>query len=197
MLMFNIILFGPPGSGKGTQAARLVEKYNLLHISTGDIFRSEMKNNTSLGQEAKSYIEKGALVPDSVTIGMLTKHIEENPDVEGYLFDGFPRTVAQAEALEEYLQGKEQEIYGLLALQVGEEELVQRLLSRGKTSGRKDDTNEDVIRNRISVYNEETAPVADYFDKAGKTVYIDGVGSIDAIFGRLSAVFEGLKPTAA
>jgi adenylate kinase len=98
MLMFNIILFGPPGSGKGTQAARLVEKYNLLHISTGDIFRSEMKNNTSLGQEAKSYIEKGALVPDSVTIGMLTKHIEENPDVEGYLFDGFPRTVAQAEA---------------------------------------------------------------------------------------------------
>jgi len=183
--MVNLILFGPPGSGKGTQAKKLVEKYNLLHISTGDLFRYEMGNNTPLGQEAKSYIDKGELVPDSVTVGMLRNKVEANPDVAGYIFDGFPRTIPQSEALDELLAEKDQEVHRLLMLDVPDDEIVHRILERGKTSGRKDDLNETIIRNRIEVYKSETAPVYDYYHKQAKSVTINGVGTIDEIFDRL------------
>ncbi|MBR9921001.1 MAG: adenylate kinase [Bacteroidetes bacterium] len=188
--MINLILFGPPGSGKGTQAARLTEKYDLLHISTGDLFRYEMGNNTPLGQEAKSYIEKGELVPDSVTIGMLRNKVEANPDVAGYIFDGFPRTVAQAEALDVLLGERKEEVTALLSLEVDDEEIVKRILERGKTSGRPDDNDESIIRNRIEVYNSETAPVFDYYDKKGKSQKIDGIGSIEEIFDRLCTAID-------
>lgn len=183
--MVNLILFGPPGSGKGTQAKKLAEKYNLLHISTGDLFRYEMGNNTPLGQEAKSFIDKGELVPDSVTVGMLRNKVEANPDVAGYIFDGFPRTLPQSEALDELLAKKDQEVHRLLMLDVPDDEIVQRILERGKTSGRKDDLNETTIRNRIEVYKSETAPVYDYYQEQAKSVIINGVGSIDEIFDRL------------
>ena len=149
--MINLILFGPPGSGKGTQAAKLVEKYELLHISTGDLFRYEMGNNTPLGKEAKSYIEKGELVPDEVTVGMLRNKVEANLDVEGYIFDGFPRTVPQADALDNLLAENGNEVSLLLMLDVPDDELVKRLLLRGETSGRSDDTDESIIRNRIEM----------------------------------------------
>ena len=188
--MINLILFGPPGSGKGTQAAKLVEKYELLHISTGDLFRYEMGNNTPLGQQAKSFIEKGELVPDSVTIGMLRNKVEANPDVAGYIFDGFPRTDAQAEALDVLLKERGEEVTALLALDVHDEEIVQRILSRGKTSGRADDNDESIIRNRIDVYNRETAPVFDYYAQSGKSQKIDGIGTIDEIFDRLCQAID-------
>lgn len=183
--MINLILFGPPGSGKGTQAQKLVDKYQILHISTGDLFRYEMGNNTVLGLQAKGFIEKGELVPDEVTVGMLRNKVEANPDVPGYIFDGFPRTIAQSEALDKLVAEKGQEISRLIMLDVPDEELVKRLLERGKTSGRKDDANEDVIRNRIEVYKKETSPVFDYYDQKGKAVKVDGVGSIEEIFERL------------
>ncbi|MEL7220273.1 MAG: adenylate kinase [Bacteroidota bacterium] len=183
--MINLILFGPPGSGKGTQAARLVEKYQLLHISTGDLFRYEMGNNTPLGQEAKSYINKGELVPDSVTIGMLRNKVEANPDVQGYIFDGFPRTVAQAEALDALLQEMNTSVSKLILLDVGDDEIVKRLLERGKTSGRADDQNEETIRKRIAVFQQETSPVFDYYAEVEKSVKVGGVGSIEDISERL------------
>ncbi|MCO6476097.1 MAG: adenylate kinase [Phaeodactylibacter sp.] len=183
--MINLILFGPPGSGKGTQAEKLVEKYELLHISTGDLFRYEMGNNTPLGQEAKSYIEKGELVPDEVTVGMLRNKVEANLDVEGYIFDGFPRTVPQADALDNLLAENGNEVSLLLMLDVPDDELVKRLLLRGKTSGRADDTDESIIRNRIEVYKSETTPVFDYYAAKGKAAKVYGVGSIEEIFGRL------------
>ena len=183
--MINLILFGPPGSGKGTQAKNLVRRYNLLHISTGDLFRYEMGNDTPLGKKAKSYIEKGQLVPDEVTIGMLKNKVDANPDVKGYIFDGFPRTVAQAEALDKLLKGKKLTITKLLSLDVGDEELVVRLLERGKTSGRADDNDESIIRNRIKVYKSETTPVFDFYDKQGKSVMVKGVGLIPTIARRL------------
>jgi adenylate kinase len=183
--MINLILFGPPGSGKGTQAAKLVEKYELLHISTGDLFRYEMGNNTPLGLEAKSYIEKGELVPDSVTIGMLRNKVEANPDVEGYIFDGFPRTVAQAEALDNLLAENGNEVSALLMLEVADAEIIDRLLQRGKMSGRADDQDPDIIVNRIAVYRRETTPVFDYYAAKGKAEQINGVGAIDDIFGLL------------
>ncbi len=183
--MVNLILFGPPGSGKGTQAAKLVEKYGLLHISTGDLFRYEMGNDTPLGKKAKSYIEKGALVPDEVTVGMLRNKVEANLDVPGYIFDGFPRTIAQSEALDDLMKEKETSISALLMLQVPDKEIIKRILQRGKTSGRADDLNEEVIQNRIDVYKSETAPVFDYYHKKGKAEEIDGVGSIEEIFDRL------------
>jgi adenylate kinase len=192
LYMINLILFGPPGSGKGTQAAKLVEKYSLLHISTGDLFRYEMGNDTPLGKEAKSYIEKGELVPDSVTVGMLRNKVEANPDVAGYIFDGFPRTTPQAEALDELLSEKDQAVSSLIMLDVPDEELVKRLLERGKTSGRKDDADENIIRNRIEVYKSETTPVFDYYAAKGKAVKVHGVGSIEEIFGRLCAEIDKL-----
>ena len=186
--MLNLILFGPPGSGKGTQASKLVEKYNLLHISTGDLFRYEMGNDTPLGLKAKEYISKGELVPDEVTIGMLKNKVDANQDVAGYIFDGFPRTIPQAEALDKLLSEKKQTVSGLLALDVEDAELVKRLLERGKTSGRKDDSDESIIQNRISVYNKETAPVFNFYKKQNKADKVQGVGSIDSIFDRLCAM---------
>ncbi|MCZ2337036.1 MAG: adenylate kinase, partial [Chitinophagales bacterium] len=177
--MLNLILFGPPGSGKGTQAENLINKYGILHISTGDLFRYEMGNNTPLGQKAKEYMAKGELVPDEVTIGMLKNKVEANPGVNGIIFDGFPRTIAQAEALDAYLAEKGTEVTALLALEVPEEELIRRLLMRGTTSGRADDQNEEIICNRINVYNTETAPVFDYYESAGKTKRIQGVGTVE------------------
>ena len=191
--MLNLILFGPPGSGKGTQAEKLVEKYNLLHISTGDLFRYNMKNDTPLGIEAKSYIDKGDLVPDSVTINMLKTKVDENPDVKGYIFDGFPRTIAQAEALDEFFKEKDLTISGLLALDVPDKELIKRLLERGKDSGRADDQDESIIANRIETYNNETAPVFDYYKKQDRANKVDGVGSLDEVFERLCAMIFWMK----
>ncbi len=191
--MINLILFGPPGSGKGTQASKLVDKYSFLHISTGDLFRTEIGNNTPLGLEAKSYMDKGQLVPDSVTIGMLRNKVEANPDVKGYIFDGFPRTIPQCEALDELLAGRNDEISMLLMLDVPDDEIVSRLLNRGKTSGRADDLNEEVIRNRIAVYEEQTSPVFDYYAAKGRAKKINGLGSIDDIFERLSKEVDSLE----
>lgn len=190
--MINLILFGPPGSGKGTQAKKLVEKYNLLHISTGDIFRSEIGNKTELGLQAKSYIDKGELVPDEVTIGMLNKKVEEHPEVKGFIFDGFPRTIPQAESLDQLLESKGQKVNALIALEVGDDEIVKRILERGKTSGRTDDNDEDVIRKRIAVYNENTSTVYSYYDKLDRSQSIDGTGSIDEIFDRISTAIDAL-----
>ncbi len=191
--MINLILFGPPGSGKGTQAAKLVEKYNLLHISTGDLFRYEIGNNTPLGLLAKSYMDKGQLVPDEVTIGMLRNKVDANPDVQGYIFDGFPRTIAQSEALDKMLAEKDEEISKLIMLEVPDDEIVARLLNRGKTSGRADDLEEGVIRNRIEVYKNDTSPVFDYYNAAGKAIKINGVGEIEEIFECLSEEIEAIQ----
>jgi adenylate kinase len=188
--MLNLILFGPPGSGKGTQAEKLIEKYGILHISTGDLFRYEMGNNTVLGLEAKSYMAKGELVPDEVTIGMLKNKVNTNPDVSGIIFDGFPRTIAQAEALDAFLEEKNTQVTALVALDVPDDELVARLLNRGKSSGRADDNDETIIRNRIAVYKSETAQVFDYYATSGKSKLIPGVGSIEDIFERLVTAIE-------
>lgn len=188
--MLNIVLFGPPGAGKGTQSAKLVEKYKLIHLSTGDIFRFNMKNNTELGKLAKKYIDKGELVPDEITIKMLQAEVEKYPEVAGFIFDGFPRTTAQAKALDTFLETKNAGITLMLALEVPEEELIKRLLLRGQESGRSDDMDENIIRNRIKVYNEQTAVAADYYNKQGKYHAIDGVGSIDEIFERLCHIID-------
>lgn len=190
--MINLILFGPPGSGKGTQAEQLVEKYELLHISTGDLFRYEMGNDTPLGKEAKSYMEKGELVPDEVTVGMLRNKVEANPDVPGYIFDGFPRTIPQAEALDQLLAERGQAVSALLMLDVPDDELVKRLLERGKTSGRADDSDKSIIRNRIEVYKNETTPVFSYYSEKDKAIKVNGVGSIAEIFERLCCEIDAL-----
>jgi adenylate kinase len=183
--MFNIILFGPPGSGKGTQSEKLIAKYQLKHLSTGDLLRSEIAAKTPLGMEAKGFMDKGQLVPDEVVIGMISSALEANPDVQGFLFDGFPRTEAQSEALDKLLQLKKTEIGVMLALDVSEEELVKRLLNRGLTSGRSDDNNEEVIRARIVEYEKKTAVVADYYKKFNKVVAVKGEGTVEEIFGNL------------
>jgi adenylate kinase len=188
--MLNLVLFGPPGSGKGTQAEKLIQKYGLLHISTGDLFRYEMGNDTPLGLRAKEYMAKGELVPDEVTIGMLKNKVNDNPDVSGYIFDGFPRTIVQAEALDEFLAGKNTEVTALVSLDVPEEELVARILNRGKTSGRPDDNDESIVRNRIEVYKRDTSQVFDYYNQSGKSHLIDGVGSIEEIFDRLTEAID-------
>ncbi|MDE0597842.1 MAG: adenylate kinase [Dokdonia donghaensis] len=190
--MRNLVLFGPPGAGKGTQAEVLKEKYDLVHISTGDVFRYNIKNATELGTLAKSYIDKGQLVPDTVTIDMLSAEVEKNADAKGFIFDGFPRTEAQADALATLLASKNTEVAGMVALEVDDEVLVQRLLERGKTSGRADDADEDVIRNRIKVYYAETAILKGYYEKQDKYHGVDGVGSIEEITARLSDVIDTL-----
>ena len=192
--MLNIILFGPPGSGKGTQAKMLVDHYDLVHISTGDLFRHEMKNETPLGLEAKGYMSRGDLVPDSVTIGMLRNAVDANPHAEGFIFDGFPRTIPQAEALDDLLMERDQEISVLLALSVPEDEIVKRILLRGKSSGRPDDNDPLVIKNRIQVYEEETARVFDYYASLGISQTVNGLGSIEEIFERLCHVIDSMNP---
>ena len=179
--MLNLVLFGPPGAGKGTQAARLVEKYHLVHLSTGDIFRSNIKEGTDLGQLAKSYIDKDALVPDEVTIGMLEAEVNSNSNAKGFIFDGFPRTTSQAEALDVFLSTKDTEVSSMLALEVDENELITRLLERGKSSGRADDQDAGIIKNRIKVYENETAVLKTYYANQNKFFGIEGVGSIESI----------------
>lgn len=191
--MINLILFGPPGSGKGTQAAQLVEKYNLVHISTGDLFRYEMGNNTPLGEKAKAFMAKGELVPDEVTIGMLRNKVEAHPEAPGFIFDGFPRTIPQAEALDALLTSMDTAVSGLIALHVDDEEIVERILLRGATSGRADDNDEAVVRKRITVYKNETTPVFDYYAAQHKSYNVDGIGSIPEIFERLCALVETMK----
>lgn len=183
--MFNLILFGPPGSGKGTQSEKLISKYGLKHLSTGDLLRYEINRQTPLGKEAQNFMDKGHLVPDEVVIGMISSALDDNPDAKGFLFDGFPRTSAQAEALDNLLKLKNAPIAAMLALDVTEEELIKRLLKRGETSGRSDDNNENVIRARIVEYHNKTAIVADYYKQFNKVVMIKGEGSIDDIFKRL------------
>ena len=190
--MINIVLFGKPGAGKGTQAEFLKQKYNLTHLSTGDIFRFNMKNDTDLGKLAKSYIEKGDLVPDEVTIKMLQDEVEKNLDSKGFLFDGFPRTIAQADALDAFLKTKEWNVTATVALEADDEILVQRLLERGKTSGRADDQDVDKIRNRYQEYNEKTAPLMDYYAAQNKFHAVNGIGSIEEITERLSKVIDNL-----
>jgi len=184
--MFNLILFGPPGSGKGTQSEKLIAKYNLKHLSTGDLLRSEITKKTPLGLEAKKFMDHGQLVPDEVVIGMISSALDANPDVVGFLFDGFPRTSKQAEALDNLLELKNLSINIMLALDVSEQELVKRLVKRGETSGRPDDNNEQVIRTRIQEYHKKTSPVADHYKKANKVILIKGEGTVDDIFSSLT-----------
>ncbi|MGB0885950.1 MAG: adenylate kinase [Chitinophagales bacterium] len=188
--MINVVLFGPPGSGKGTQAVKMLEKYGFLHISTGDLFRNAIKNETEMGLKAKAFMDKGNLVPDEVTIGMMNAVINDNPDVKGIIFDGFPRTVAQAEALDVFLNSKNTPVSKMIALEVSEEELIKRLLNRGKDSGRADDADRDIIKNRIDVYNSQTLPVAGFYKEQNKFASIKGEGSLDEIFARICAVLD-------
>lgn len=194
--MLNLILFGAPGSGKGTQSPLLVEKYGLVHISTGDLFRYEISNNTTLGQEAKSYMNKGQLVPDSVTIGMLRNKVEKHPDAKGFIFDGFPRTVAQATALDAMLAEKGTSIDLLLEMEITDEIIIHRILERGKTSGRADDLDEATIQARLQAYRNETVPVAAHYAQQQKAHKVDGIGTIEEIFSRLCTVIDTVAATA-
>lgn len=191
--MFNLILFGPPGSGKGTQSEKLIAKYGLKHLSTGDLLRTEITQKTPLGLEAKSLMDRGQLVPDEVVTGMISSALEANPQAKGFLFDGFPRTPAQAEALDKLLELKNTSIGVMLALEVSEEELIKRLLKRGETSGRSDDNNENVIRARIEEYNSKTAPVLGYYKHFNKVIHIHGEGSVDEIFNLLCREIDKRK----
>jgi adenylate kinase len=191
--MFNLILFGPPGSGKGTQSERLIARYGLKHLSTGDLLRSEIANQTTLGLEAKGFMDRGELVPDAVVIGMIRSALDNNPEAKGFLFDGFPRTQAQSVALDELLGQRGEAINVVLALGVTEEELVKRLLNRGLTSGRTDDVNESIIRARIAEYHKKTSAVADHYRQFGKVVEVKGEGTVDDIFEALCAEIEKRK----
>ena len=188
--MINLVLFGKPGAGKGTQAEFLKSKYELFHISTGDLFRHHIPNATDLGKLAKSYMDQGDLVPDQVTIDMLKVAVESNPEVKGFIFDGFPRTTAQCIALDALLKNKSNEINVVLALEVSEEELVKRLLGRGLTSGRSDDTNENIIRARIQEYNDKTTAVATYYAQFNKVVSVKGEGTVESIYADLKAEID-------
>ncbi len=190
--MLNLILFGPPGSGKGTQAAKLEKTYGFFHISTGDMFRSEIKKGTDLGLKAQGFMSRGELVPDEVTTGMLRNKMIEHQEAKGFIFDGFPRTEPQADALDQLLAGMDQQIDGLILLDVPEEEVVKRILKRGIDSKRSDDNDEDVIRNRFQVYQAKTAPIFNYYDKRGKAFKISGLGSIDEIFSCLCEAIDSL-----
>ncbi|HMW66313.1 MAG TPA: adenylate kinase [Chitinophagaceae bacterium] len=188
--MFNLVLFGPPGSGKGTQSDKIVEEYGLVHLSTGNLLRQEIKDKTPLGLEAKAFIDKGQLVPDEVVIGMVDSYFDAHKDARGFLFDGFPRTIPQAKALDNLLELKKTAITQVLMLEVDEEELIKRLVHRGKTSGRSDDADENVQRKRQEVYRKETLPVAEYYSREKKLKQINGMGTIGEIFERLSASIE-------
>ncbi|MCU0374745.1 MAG: adenylate kinase [Chitinophagaceae bacterium] len=188
--MFNVVLFGPPGSGKGTQSAHLVNKYGFIHLSTGDLLRKEMKEGTPLGLEAKSLIEQGALVPDAVVVGMIESAVDNNPDAKGFLFDGFPRTVAQAQALDALLLQKGSAIGTVLFLEVNQEELIKRLIGRAQTSGRLDDADPEVQRKRQMVYQQETLPVADYYAQSGLVNRVEGEGAVEEIFARLCSYID-------
>ena len=188
--MLNIVLFGPPGAGKGTQSERLIEKYQLVHLSTGDIFRYNIKNETELGRKAKSYIDQGQLVPDSLTIDLLRSEVLKHSKANGFIFDGFPRTNAQAQALDEFLTELNCSISMMVALDVEENELKDRLQKRAEVSGRVDDADPTVIENRIAVYKKETAPVKDFYQNQNKYFSIDGIGSIDEITERLFTTID-------
>jgi len=191
--MFNLILFGPPGSGKGTQSEKLISRYGLKHLSTGDLLRSEISGQTPLGQAVKSLMAEGKLVPDEIVIEMINSALDNNPHVNGFLFDGFPRTTAQAEALDKLLTQKGTQIDVVLALQVSHQELIKRLLNRGRTSDRSDDVNEEVIAARINEYEKKTAAVAEHYEQFGKVQYVKGEGSIDEIFELLSKEIDAKK----
>ncbi|MBP6335189.1 MAG: adenylate kinase [Bacteroidia bacterium] len=188
--MLNIVLFGPPGAGKGTQSSNLIDKYQLVHLSTGDILRTEVAAKTPLGIEAKKLMDQGLLVPDEVVIKMIESKVDANKQANGFIFDGFPRTTAQAEALDKLLESKGSSIAMMLALEVEDDELIKRLLIRGKDSGRPDDQNEEVIRKRINEYNSKTSPLKNFYSQQGKFHGVLGVGSIEEIFSRLTAVIE-------
>ena len=191
--MLNIILFGAPGCGKGTQAALIKEKYNINHISTGEVIRGEISRGTELGKSMQNYIEAGQLAPDSIVIGMIRNYMKEHKDAAGNIFDGFPRTTAQAEAFDEILKEDGESVSVMIYMDVPEEELVQRILLRGKDSGRADDASEDVIRNRIEVYRAQTEIVAEHYSKQGKYVAVDGVGTLDEVFGRICEAIDAAK----
>jgi len=190
--MLNLVLFGPPGAGKGTQANLLIEKYNLVHLSTGDILRGEITVGTALGLEAKSLMDRGDLVPDEVVIGMISSKLDNNPNVNGFIFDGFPRTAAQAEALDNLLDDKGTSISAMLSLKVEDEELIRRLLSRGENSGRADDQDESIIANRINEYNNKTAPLKEYYSAQNKLSEIEGDGTVEDIAEKLNDVIDTL-----
>ncbi len=191
--MLNIVLFGPPGAGKGTQSAKIIESHSLIHIATGDLFRKHIGENTELGKLAKSFMDAGNLVPDEVVIGMVEDKIQENLDANGFIFDGFPRTVNQAEALDKMLERHGLAISGMVALEVPEDELKVRIKERAKTSGRIDDQDDEKINNRIQVYNRETSPVADYYRNQGKFTAINGVGSIESIYEEINSAITSLE----
>lgn len=191
--MLNIVLFGPPGAGKGTQSQNLIKKYGLTHLSTGDLLRTQIKDGTELGMEAKKFIDAGELVPDKVVIGMIDRELQSKKDTKGFIFDGFPRTVPQAEALDELLLEHDTKISGMIALEVSEEELTKRLLDRGKTSGRTDDGDEELIRKRVQEYRKKTSPVAGYYNAQGKYTAISGIGQVEDIFGDICEVVEKLS----
>lgn len=193
--MLNVVLFGPPGAGKGTQAVNLIEKYKLVHLSTGDILRGELAAKSPLGLEAKKFMDKGELVPDEVVIGMIEGKIDQHAGAKGFIFDGFPRTKAQAGALDKMLSKKNTAISIMVALEVEKQELVNRLMGRGKVSGRADDQDINVIENRIAVYNRETAPVIDYYSTQGKFKPVNGMGTIDEIFSRLCNEIDKVHKT--
>jgi adenylate kinase len=191
--MLNIVLFGPPGAGKGTQSEKLIHQYHLVHLSTGDIFRANIKGGTELGNKAKQFMDQGQLVPDEITIGMLESEADKHPDAKGYIFDGFPRTPKQAEALDNFLTSKGTAISGMIALEVDEEELRTRLMIRGKDSGRPDDQDPAIIQKRIDVYKNETEPVRDFYMAQNKYTGINGIGTIEEIFDRLCAAIDAIK----
>ncbi|TAF65323.1 MAG: adenylate kinase [Cytophagales bacterium] len=188
--MINIVLFGPPGAGKGTQSKKIIEKYQLIHLSTGDLLRAEVMAETELGKKAKDLMSKGLLVPDEIVIGMIENKVKSNTNAKGFVFDGFPRTIAQAEALDNLMSKNNIKISGTVALEVDEVELTKRILERGKLSGRIDDQNETLVKNRVKVYFKETAPVADYYKKQNKFTSIQGIGEVEDIFKQICTTLD-------
>jgi adenylate kinase len=191
--MINLVLFGPPGAGKGTQSDKIKQQYQLIHLSTGDLLRAQISAGTTLGLKAKELMDKGILVPDEVVIGMIDDKLKENKKANGFIFDGFPRTEAQAQALDELMTKNGVKISGMIALEVAEEELVKRLLLRGETSGRADDKDESIIRQRVKEYNNKTMPVANYYKGQGKFKPINGIGEVEEIFNNICTILDGWK----